>query len=78
MLFCIVYYDDVNMITSNTFFYVSAVLMAPYLPHLTNEAILSLIPSKTTWCISSNYSKGVGLCDNWMMFQLLNDPRTGQ
>ena len=40
------------------------VFMAPYFPDSTNEAILSLIPSIKTWCISSNVSEGVEFCDN--------------
>ena len=78
VLFFNVYASDVKMITQNPFVDVSAVLMAPYIPDSTNEAILSHIPSITTWCISSNEPKGVDLCDNRMMFQLLNEPRTGQ
>ena len=52
--------------------------MSTYLPDSTNEAILSLIPSKTTWRISSNVSDEVDLCDNLIMFQLLKDPYNGQ
>ena len=52
--------------------------MAPYLPDSTNDTILSLIPSRTTWCIISNVSDEVEFDDNWIMFQLLNDPNTGQ
>ena len=53
---------------------VSVVFMAPYLPDSTNEAALSLIPSRTTWCIPSNTSEGVDFCDNWIIFQLLKAP----
>ena len=52
--------------------------MAPYLPDSNNEAILSLIPSRTTWCISSNVSDEVDFGDNWIMLQLLKCPNTGQ
>ena len=52
--------------------------MAPYFPDSTNEAILSLIPSITTCCMSSNVSEGVELCENWILLQLLNDPITGK
>ena len=41
--------------------------MDPYVPDSTNEDILSLIPSRTTWCISSNVSDEVdldGISDN--------------
>ena len=46
----------------------SVVYMAPYFPDSTNEAILSLIPSKTTWCISSNVLDEVDFGDNSIMF----------
>ena len=52
--------------------------MDPYVPDSTNEAILSLIPSRTTWCISSNVSDEVDFDDNWIKFQLLKDPNTVQ
>ena len=52
--------------------------MAQYLPDSINEAILALIPSKKIWCISSNVSDEVDFGDNWIMFQLLKDPNTGQ
>ena len=45
--------------------------MDPYFPDSTNEAILSLITSITTWCISSNASEGVDFYDNWIMLLLL-------
>ena len=47
---------DGQIITAGELVVVSAVFMAPYLPDLTNDAILSLISSRTTWCISSNVS----------------------
>ena len=62
----------------NRFVSMSVLLMASYLPDSTNEAILSLIPSRTTWCISSNVSEGVDFCDNWIMFLLFKGPNTGQ
>ena len=52
--------------------------MAPYSHDSTNEAILSLIPSKPTWFILSNVSDEVDFGDNSIMFQLLKDPNTGQ
>ena len=52
--------------------------MDPYLPDSTNDAILSIIPSRTTWRISSNVSDEVDFDDNWIMFQLLKAPNTGQ
>ena len=42
--------------------------MSPYVPDSTNEAILSLIPSRKTWCISSNVSDGVEFGENWIIF----------
>ena len=78
VLSCSVYASDVNMITLYPLVVVSVLLKAKYIPDSTNEAILSIIPSKTTWCISSNAPEGVDLCENWVMFQFLNDPRTGQ
>ena len=56
----------------------SVVFMAQYLTYLTNEDILSLIPSTKTWYISSNVSNEVDFCDNLIMFQLLKDPNTGK
>ena len=56
----------------------SVVLMAKYFPDSTNKAIISLIPSITTWYISSNASGGVEFYHNRIMFQLLKDPNTGQ
>ena len=56
----------------------SDVFMAPYLPDSTNDATLSLIPSRITWQISSNVSEDVDFDDNWIIFQLLNAPNTGQ
>ena len=53
-------------------------LMDTYLPDSTNEAILSLIPSRATWCISSNMSDEVGFCEYLTMFQLLKEPNNGQ
>ena len=52
---------------------VSVVFMPPYYLDPTNEAIFSLIPSRTTWCIHQMRQKGVEFCDNWIMFQLLKD-----
>ena len=52
--------------------------MAPYVPDSKNEAILSPISSRTTWCISSNVSDEADFGDNWIMFQFLKDPNTGQ
>ena len=57
---------------------VSVVFMAPYLPDSTNDSLLSLIPSRTTWCISSNVSYEVYFGCNWIMFQLLKDPNNSQ
>ena len=56
----------------------SVVLIAPYVPDSTNDAILLLIPSRKTWFISSNVSDEVDFDENWIMFQLLKDPNTGQ
>ena len=78
VLFFSVYASEMNLITHNLFAVVSSVLMGPYLPYWTNKSILSLIPSRTTWCISSNASKDVDFGDRWMIFQLLYEPRTGQ
>ena len=75
-LFCSVYPYDMNLITQYTFVDVSAVLMEPYLKDWNNESILSLIPSITNQCISSNAPKGVYFGDKWTIFQLLNKPRT--
>ena len=69
---------DGQIITVGELVVVSVVFMAPYLPHSTNDAILSLIPSRTTWCISSNVSDEVDFDDNRIMFQLLKAPNTGQ
>ena len=66
------------MITYKPLVDVSVVFMAPYLPDSNNEDILSLIPSITTWYISSNVSDEVDFGDNWIMFQLLKAPNTGQ
>ena len=57
---------------------VSVVFMAPYLPDSTNEAILSLIPSRTTWFISSNESDEVDFGDNRIIFQSLKYHNTSQ
>ena len=75
---CSVYAPDVNMITQNPLVDVSVVFMAPYFTDLTNEAILSLIPSRTTCCISSNVSYEVDFSDNSIMLELLKEPNTGQ
>ena len=56
----------------------SVVFMASYVPDSTNDAILSLIPSRKTWCISSNVSDEVEFDDNGIMFQYLKAPNTGQ
>ena len=61
---CSVYAPDVNMKTKNSLVYLSVVFMAPYVPDSTNEAILSLISSRTTCFISSNVSDEVDFCDN--------------
>ena len=66
------------MITQKPSVAVSVVLMDTYCPHSTNDAILLPIPSRTTWCISSNSSEGVDFFDNWITFQLLKGPNTGQ
>ena len=57
---------------------ISVVFMDPYLHDSTNKAILSLIPSRKTWYISSNVSDEVDFCDNSIMFQLLKDSNTIQ
>ena len=77
ILFCSVYASDMNRITQNPSVVVSAVLTKPYLFDWTNDAILSIIPSRKTWCILSNASKGVGFGVRWMILQLLYDTRTG-
>ena len=56
----------------------SVVFMAPYLPDSTNDDILSLILSRTTWCISSNVSDEVDFDDNWIMLILLKLHNTSQ
>ena len=68
---CSLYHYDVKMITENPSVLLSVVFMDPYLPDSTNNAILSLIPSRITWCISSNMSDDIDFCDNRIMFQLL-------
>ena len=78
VLFCSVYASDRNWMTYHPFFVVSYLLMAPYIPYLTNESMFSLFPSRTTLCISSNASKGVDSGVSSMIFQFLYDPRTGQ
>ena len=78
VLFCSVYSSKVNWMTYNPLAEVSSVLMAPYIPDWTNEAIFSLIPSRTTLCISSNASKGVDYGDSSMTFQILYEPWTRQ
>ena len=75
---CSVYAPDLNMKTKNPLVDVSVVFMDPYLPDSTNEDILLLIPSRQTWCISSNVSDEVDFCDNSIMFQLLKDPNNDQ
>ena len=45
--------------------------MEPYLQSWNNEAIFSLILSRTTWRISSKTSLVVAFCDNVVIFQLL-------
>ena len=40
------------------------VFMDLYLPDSTNDAILSLLPERTTWLISSNVSEDVDFDDN--------------
>ena len=52
--------------------------MDPCVPDSINEAILLLIPSRKTWCISSNVSDEVDFGNNSIMFQFLEDPNTGQ
>ena len=66
-------HDNINPLVD-----VSVVFMAPYLPDSTNDDILSLIPSITTWCNESNVSEEVGFDENMIMFQLLKAPNTGQ
>ena len=56
--------------------------MAPYLSGSTNDSVLSLIPSRTTWCISSDkqyryktvtkctYFPVLGAFNNWNIIQL--------
>ena len=78
VLFCSMYASERNWMIQNPIFVVSLVLMEPYIPDWTNEAIFSLIPSWTTWCISSNASEGIDFGVRWMIFQLLYGPRTGQ
>ena len=78
VLSCSVYSSDVNIITKKTLVVVSVVFMAPYFPDSISVAILSLITSRKTWCISSNASKGVDFCDNQIMLQLLKEPNTSQ
>ena len=64
--------------TYNPFDVLSSVLIAPYIPDITNEDIFSIIPSRTTWCISSNASKGVDFGVISMLLQLSYELRTGQ
>ena len=45
--------------------------MATYLPDSTNDAILSLIPSRITCRISSNVSDEVDFGDNRIMLKIL-------
>ena len=78
VLFCRIYASESNLMTYNTFFVVASVLMALYIPDWTNEAIFSLVLSRTTLCISSNASKGIYFGVSSMIFQLLYETRTGQ
>ena len=54
-----------------------AMLMEPEIPDWTNEEVLSIIPPRTTWCISSNASRGVDFGVKGMIFQLTYEPITG-
>ena len=67
-------FDEIHQVVVD----VSVVFMAPYVPDSTNDTILSLITSTTTWCISSNVSYEVDFHDNLIMFQLLKAPNNGQ
>ena len=78
VLSCSVYSSDVNMITYNPLVVLSVVFVSPLFTDSTKESILSLIQSRTNWCISSNASEGVDFCDYLIMFQLLKDPNTDQ
>ena len=74
VFFCSVYASEMNWMTYNQFFVFSAVLMPQYIPDWTNEAIFSLIISRTTLCISSNASKSIYFGASSIIFQLLYDP----
>ena len=76
--YCKVYASKTNLIKYYPIVVVSVLFMAPYLPDWTNEAILSLILSSTTWKISSKASLVVALCEDVMIYQLSNDPSNGQ
>ena len=78
VLFCSVYDSEMNLMTYNAFDVVSSMLMVPYIPDWTNEAIFSLIWSRTTLCISSNAAKGVDFGDSSMILQFLYEPITGK
>ena len=56
LFFCTMYASEMNWMTINLFYVLSAVLMAPYIPDWTNDSIFSLILSRTNLCISSNDS----------------------
>ena len=78
VLFCSVYESKRNWITYNPFVLVSYVLMALYIPDWTNEAIFSLIPSRSTLYISLSASKGVDFGVSWITFQSWYGTRTSQ
>ena len=73
-----VYASETNLITYYPIVDVSVVFMESYLPYWTNEDVLLLMTSRTTWWISSKSSFVVDLCDNVMIFQLLMESRTSQ
>ena len=54
VLFYSLYASDMSWITYNPLVVMSYVLMEPYITDWTNDTMLSIITSRTTWCISSN------------------------
>ena len=76
--YCKVYTSEKKPIRYYPIFGKYVVFMAPYLLDWNNEAVFSLIPSRTTLWISLKSSPVVDLCWNLMIFQLLKELITSQ
>ena len=73
-----VYASEKRLITYWPIIVVHVVFISTYLPVCTNADMFPLMTSSTTWLILSISSLDFSLSENWMMFQLLKEPNTGQ